>query len=146
MPLPLLLLPPPLSYWSQAATGGQCSAIAGSSGSAENREEDFREVASRAVAQGPQETVDEHYHRQEGGVSIQDGTEDVSEERTRSSDFDSVQARGTPPRPRSSSAACYLGGRNGTRTHKEKMMNHERWVQEKRQTLLTRVSNGDQAL
>ena len=41
MPLPLLL-PPLLSYWSQGATGGQCSALAGSSESAANHEEDGR--------------------------------------------------------------------------------------------------------
>ena len=46
-----MLLPPPLfSCRSQAATEGQCSAIAGSSGSAANREEDDREVAARVVA------------------------------------------------------------------------------------------------
>ena len=38
--------------------------------------------------------------------TITGSTEDVSEERTRSSDLDSVQARGTPPRARSSLAAC----------------------------------------
>ena len=41
MPPPSLLRPL-LSYWSQGATGGQCSALAGSSESAANHEEDGR--------------------------------------------------------------------------------------------------------
>ena len=81
-----------------------------------------------------------------GLPTITGSTDDVSEERMRSSDLYGVQARGTPPRPRSSLAAYYLGGRNGTRTHKGQIMNHERRVQEKRETLLTRISNGEQAL
>ena len=62
---------------------------------------------------------------------ITSSTDDISEDRTRSSDLNGFWARGTPPRPRSLSAACCLGGRNATRTHKKKMMNRERWVQEK---------------
>ena len=83
MSTPLLLLPPPLSYRSQAATGGQCSAIAGSSGSAANWEEDGREVAPRVVAQGPQVPADKlHQWREEGGVSVQDGNGDGGRHRS----------------------------------------------------------------
>ena len=74
---PSLLLPPPLSYRSQTATGGQCSAIAGSSGSAANREEDGYQVALRVVAQGPGNPSDKpHQQKEEGGVFIQDGNGD----------------------------------------------------------------------
>ena len=63
-------------------------------------------------------------------------TNDVSKERMRSFGLDGLRARGTPSRPRLSLAACCLGGRNNTRTHKEQMMNRERRMQEKRETLM----------
>ena len=78
--------------------------------------------------------------------TITGSTNNDSNERTRSSDLDSLRAQGTPPWPRSLLAACCLGGKNGTRTHKEQMINRERRVQEKRETLLTRISNGEQSL
>ena len=72
-----MLLPPPLSYGSQAATGGQCLAIAGGSGSAANQEEDGQEVAPRVLTQGSREQVDEpHQQREEGGYSVHDGDEE----------------------------------------------------------------------
>ena len=79
-------------------------------------------------------------------LTILGSTNDIRDERTLSSDLDGVRGRGTPPRPRSSSAACYLRGRNNTRRHKEQMMNRERRVQEKREKLLTPIFNGEQAL
>ena len=72
-----MLLPPPLSYGSQAATGGQCLAIAGGSGSAANQEEDGQEVAPRVLTQGSREQVEEaHQQREEGGYSVHDGDEE----------------------------------------------------------------------
>ena len=81
-----------------------------------------------------------------GLLTIAGSTDDVYEERTCISDLDDVWSRGTSPRPQSLSAAYCLGGRNGTRTHKEQKVNRERWVQEKSETLLTRISNGEQVL
>ena len=49
MPPPLLLLPLSLSYWSQAAAGGQYSVITGSSSSTVNWKEDDWEMAPRVV-------------------------------------------------------------------------------------------------
>ena len=56
--------------------------IAGSGGSAANREEDGREVAPCVVAQGPQVPTDKpHQRREEGGVSVQDGNGDEGRHR-----------------------------------------------------------------
>ena len=63
-------------------------------------------MAPRVVAQGPHWPADKpHRRREEGGISIQDGTDDTSEERMRSSDLKGVRARDTPLRPWSSFAA-----------------------------------------
>ena len=54
-------------------------------------------MAPRVVAQDPREPADKPHQQQEnGGVSIQDRTNDVSGERTRSSDLNGVRARSTP--------------------------------------------------
>ena len=81
-------------------------------------------------------------------LTIMGSTDDVSKGRTCSSNLDGVWAWSTPPRPqpRSLSATYCLGGRNGTGMHKEQILNHERQVQAKRETLLSRISKGEQAL